>query len=90
MSFLSYKILVHLHGFSFPAFEFSDLQGSVESYSSGVLEFRCGGKSLLKISIQLTTGDLLLRAGASVQDSGEVAAHIRQVNTIFVGKRKFP
>ena len=51
----------------------------MHGFSSRLLEVKCGGKSSLKISVQLTTGQLLLRPGASVQDSGEVANHIRLV-----------
>lgn len=55
-------------------------QGNVEGNSSGVLEFCCEGKSLLSMSVEMTTGQFLLRAGSSVQDSGEVANHIRTVS----------
>ena len=55
------------------------MQGNVGGISSGLLEFKSQGASLLGVSVQLTTGQLLLRPGKAVQDSPEVAVYIRGV-----------
>ena len=57
------------------------LQGNVGEFSSAVLQLKGQGIALLDISCQLTTGQILLRPGKALQDSPEVAIHIRGVRT---------
>lgn len=57
-------------------------QGNIKGYSSGLLELRHQDSALLGVSIQLMTGQILLRAGITLQDSPEVAMHIRGVHLL--------
>lgn len=60
------------------------IQGNVKEFSSGLLELSSQGTALVGISIRLTSGQLLLRSGAALQDSPEVAVHIRGVHFRFL------
>lgn len=55
----------------------------MRSHSSGMLELQCLGLPVLHVSLQLTTGHMLLRCGDALQGDAGITAHVLAVRNLF-------